>query len=100
VGAKTAAAAPPAPPIGLDGETFLPVAAGRVNAQSSDPGTGFALILDAARRKTNDAKLYQRAVSIAFAGPLWAMGHCKPHGPGGKHNPQSREANRNACCRS
>jgi hypothetical protein len=77
--------APPDPPqSALDAQTFYQVLLGELNAQSSDPGTGFAFILDAARR-TNDAKLYQRAVSIAFAGRS-GMGHCKRHGLGNKHN--------------
>ena len=49
----------------LDGELFYQLLLGELNARSNEPGAGYALILDAAR-KTNDAKLYQRAVEIAF----------------------------------
>ncbi len=76
----------------LDGELFYQLLLGELNARSSEPGAGFALILDAAR-KTNDAKLYQRAVEIAFqsrsgeaalqAARAWRQAQ-----------PESREANR------
>jgi len=49
----------------LDGELFYQLLLGELNARSNEPGAGYALILDAAR-KTNDAKLYQRAVEIAY----------------------------------
>jgi tetratricopeptide (TPR) repeat protein len=49
----------------LDGELFYQLLLGELNVRSNEPGAGYALILDAAR-KTNDAKLYQRAVEIAF----------------------------------
>jgi tetratricopeptide (TPR) repeat protein len=78
----------------LDAQTFYQVLLGELNAQSSDPGTGFAFILDAARR-TNDAKLYQRAVSIAFAGRS-GDGALQAARAWQQAQPQSREANRNA----
>jgi tetratricopeptide (TPR) repeat protein len=87
--------APPDPPqSALDAQTFYQVLLGELNAQSSDPGTGFAFILDAARR-TNDAKLYQRAVSIAFAGRS-GDGALQAARAWQQAQPQSREANRNA----
>jgi hypothetical protein len=43
-------------------------------------------MLDAAR-KTNDAKLYQRAVEIAFQARNGRLGPVKPRGPGGRHCP-------------
>ncbi len=39
---------------------------GEMNVTSGDAGTGFSLMLDAAR-KTNDARLYERALDIALA---------------------------------
>jgi len=61
-----AATATPGPQVSaLDGELFYQLLLGELNAQGPEPGTGYAIILDAAR-KTNDAKLYQRAVEIAF----------------------------------
>jgi tetratricopeptide (TPR) repeat protein len=49
----------------LDGELFYQLLLGEINARNGEPGAGFSLILDAAR-KTNDAKLYQRAADIAL----------------------------------
>jgi tetratricopeptide (TPR) repeat protein len=95
VPAQTAAPAPADAPVasGMDGELFYQLLLGELNARGSEPGTGFALILDAAR-KTNDPTLYQRAVEIAFqarsgdaalqAARAWRQAY-----------PLSREANRN-----
>lgn len=59
-------ATPVAPtPSALDGELFYELLLGELNAQGGEPATGYSLILDAAR-KTNDPKLYQRAVEIAL----------------------------------
>ncbi|MBU3738862.1 MAG: tetratricopeptide repeat protein [Rhodoferax sp.] len=63
-----AASAPAAPaPVNsaLDAPLFYQLLLGEIYTQLDDPGTGFALMLDAAR-KTNDAALYQRAVEIAL----------------------------------
>lgn len=49
----------------LDGALFYQLLLGELSAQGGDPGTGYALLLDAAR-KTNDAQLYKRAVEIAL----------------------------------
>jgi tetratricopeptide (TPR) repeat protein len=49
----------------LDGALFYQLLLGELNAQNSEPGTGFSLILDTAR-KTNDPRLFQRAVDIAL----------------------------------
>lgn len=49
----------------LNGELFYQVLLGELNARGSEPGAGYSLILDAAR-KTQDAKLFQRAVEIAL----------------------------------
>ncbi len=63
----SAAPADDAPPqaSALDGELFYQLLLGELNARGGEPGAGFSLILDAAR-KTNDAKLYQRAADIAL----------------------------------
>jgi tetratricopeptide (TPR) repeat protein len=77
----------------MDGELFYQLLLGELNARGTEPGAGFALILDAAR-KTSDPALFQRAVEIAFqarsgdaalqAARAWRQAY-----------PQSREANRN-----
>jgi tetratricopeptide (TPR) repeat protein len=77
---------------GLDAELFFQLLLGELNVRGEEPSTGFALILDAAR-KTNNAGLYQRAVELAFqsrngeaalqAARAWKQAF-----------PQSREANR------
>ena len=76
----------------LDAELFYQLLLGEINAVGTEPGVGFSLVLDAAR-KTNDPALYQRAVDIAFqarsgdaalqAAQAWKQAQ-----------PQSREANR------
>lgn len=62
--------APPAvdPPVlesAMGSELFYEVLLGELNAGGVDPGAGYSLILDAAR-KTDDERLYQRAVNIAL----------------------------------
>ncbi|MDQ3272851.1 MAG: hypothetical protein M3Q12_11895, partial [Pseudomonadota bacterium] len=89
--APAAAQAPPAPS-SLDGELFYQLLIGEINTRSGEPASGFALILDAAR-KTNDPQLYQRAADIALqsrsgdaalqAAQAWRQAQ-----------PASREANR------
>ncbi len=49
----------------MSGKLFYQLLIGELTVQGGDPGAGFALILDAAR-KTNDAQLYQRATEIAL----------------------------------
>lgn len=49
----------------LDGELFYQLILGELSVQGGDPGAGYSLILDAAR-KTNDPRLYQRAVDVAL----------------------------------
>jgi tetratricopeptide (TPR) repeat protein len=51
----------------LDGELFYQLLLGELNTLDGEAGAGFALMLDAAR-KTNDSRLYQRAVEIALEG--------------------------------
>ncbi len=76
----------------LDAELFYELLLGEMTAREGEPGTGYNLILDAAR-KTKDQRLYQRAVEIALqsrsgdaafsAARAWKQEY-----------PQSREANR------
>ncbi len=66
-------AAPPTPPVdaspaqksALDAVLFYQLLLGELNVRSGSPGSGFSLILDAAR-KTNDPLLFQRAVDLAL----------------------------------
>ncbi|XAH22468.1 tetratricopeptide repeat protein [Xylophilus sp. GW821-FHT01B05] len=48
-----------------DAELLYEVLLGEMNVGSGDAGTGFALLLDAAR-KTNDPELYKRAIEVAL----------------------------------
>ena len=76
----------------LDAETFYEILLGEITARTGDPATGFALMLEAARSRS-DEKLYQRAADIALqarsgesalsAARAWQQAW-----------PQSREANR------
>ena len=49
----------------LDSELFYQLLLGELSTRGGDPGAGYSLILDAAR-KTTDPKLYQRAVDVAL----------------------------------
>ena len=49
----------------LDASLFYQLMLGELNAQGNEPGTAYSLLLDAAR-KTNDARLYERAVNVAL----------------------------------
>jgi tetratricopeptide (TPR) repeat protein len=90
--ASSAAGTSTAAATALDAELFYQLLLGELNARGAEPASGFALVLDAAR-KTNDPALYQRAVEIAFqsrsgdaalqAARAWRQAH-----------PTSREANR------
>lgn len=77
---------------GMDAQLFYQLLLGELNVRNDEAGTGFSLILDAAR-KTNDPELYQHAVELAFQArsgdaALQAARDWK------KAFPQSREANR------
>ncbi len=84
---RTAPAASP-----LTAELFYQLLLGELNARGPDPGGGFSLMLDAARR-TQDPALYRRTVEIALqnragdaalqAARAWKQAH-----------PASRDANR------
>ena len=68
--AQTAAgpATPTPAPIadsGMDGTLFYQLLLGELNTQAGDPGAGFSLVLDAARR-TGREQLFQRAVEIGL----------------------------------
>lgn len=90
--AASSASAPVVANSGMDAELFYELLLGELNARTDQPDTGFALILDAAR-KTRDPALYQRAIELAFearngdealqAARAWKQAF-----------PQSREANR------
>ena len=49
----------------LDGELLYQLLLGELNAIGGEPGTGYSLLLDAAR-KTGDARLFRRATDIAL----------------------------------
>lgn len=76
----------------LDAELFYEIFLGELSSRTGDPGAGYALMLEAARR-TGDGQLYQRAADIALqsrsgdyalaAAMAWK-----------EVQPQSREANR------
>jgi tetratricopeptide (TPR) repeat protein len=55
----------PAQPSAMTAELFYEVLMGELTARSGDPGAGYGLVLDAARR-SRDSKLFQRAVEIAL----------------------------------
>ncbi|MBT2336890.1 tetratricopeptide repeat protein [Variovorax paradoxus] len=59
------ASEPAAQPSALTAELFYEILMGEMTARSGDPGSGYALVLDAARR-LRDGKLFQRAVEIAL----------------------------------
>ena len=65
----TRPAAPPAPNAAqksaLDALLFYQLLLGELNVRSGSPGSGFSIILDAAR-KTRDPLLFQRAVDVAL----------------------------------
>jgi hypothetical protein len=49
----------------LDAELFYEIFTGELSARSGDPGAGYSLLLEAARRN-QDEKLFQRATAIAL----------------------------------
>jgi len=63
--AEAKAAQESAPLSMLDSTLFYELLVGEITAQEGDPGAGFALMLDAAR-KTGDPQLFQRATDIAL----------------------------------
>ncbi|PUE48257.1 hypothetical protein B9Z47_09665 [Limnohabitans sp. 2KL-1] len=93
----TAPPSPPPPPAqksALDAALFYQLLVGELNVRSGSPGSGFSIILDAAR-KTKDPMLFQRAVDLALQSrsgeaALQAAQDWK------KSIPQATEANRYA----
>jgi tetratricopeptide (TPR) repeat protein len=63
--AKSASSEPAAQPSALTAQLFYEILMGEMTTRSGDPGSGYALVLDAARR-LRDGKLFQRAVEIAL----------------------------------
>jgi len=65
--AQTAPESPPEPVVNsaLNAPLFYQLLLGEMNVREGDPGAGYSLILDAARR-AKDAQLYQRAVEVAL----------------------------------
>jgi tetratricopeptide (TPR) repeat protein len=59
------ASEPAAQPSALTADLFYEILMGELTTRSGDPGSGYALVLDAARR-LRDGKLFQRAVEIAL----------------------------------
>ncbi|MBN9339937.1 MAG: hypothetical protein J0H52_07660, partial [Comamonadaceae bacterium] len=87
-----AAGLPQAVSEALNAELFYEVLLGELSTGAGDPGTGYALMLEAARR-SNDSALYRRAVEIALQArsgdsALAAVRTWK------NAQPQSRDANR------
>jgi tetratricopeptide (TPR) repeat protein len=82
------------PPVNsaLDAELFYQLMLGELNAIGGEPGVGFSILLDAAR-KTGDARLFKRATDIALRG---RSGDSALQAARAWRSalPQSREANR------
>lgn len=76
----------------LDAELFYDILVGEISTSSGDPGSGYALILEAARR-SGDGQLYQRATDIALQSRSgeYALAAARAWK---EAQPQSREANR------
>lgn len=76
----------------LDAELFYEIILGEISIRTGDPGAGYALMLEAARRSA-DGQLYQRAVDIALQSRSgeYALVAAKAWK---EAIPQSREANR------
>lgn len=56
---------PPPKPSALDAVLFYQILLGELNTRQGSPGSGFSIMLDAAR-KTRDPALFQRAVEMAL----------------------------------
>ncbi|SFE30039.1 tetratricopeptide repeat protein [Paracidovorax konjaci] len=76
----------------LDAELFYEILVGELSTASGDPGTGYSLILEAARR-SSDSQLYRRATDIALQSRSgeYALASARAWK---EAQPQSREANR------
>jgi tetratricopeptide (TPR) repeat protein len=67
--ARAQASASPAAPAtsSLDAMLFYQLLLGELNVRGGDPGSGYSLILDAARRQ-KDPELFRRAIEVALQG--------------------------------
>ncbi|WOI46144.1 tetratricopeptide repeat protein [Acidovorax sp. BLS4] len=76
----------------LDAELFYEILLGEISTTGGDPGTGYSLMLEAARR-SGDGQLYRRAVEIALQSRSaeYALAAARAWKSA---QPQSREANR------
>ncbi len=76
----------------LDAELFYEIFLGELSTRSGDPGAGYALMLEAARR-SSDGQLYRRAADIALQSRSgeYALAAAKAWK---EALPQAREANR------
>ncbi|WP_026437156.1 tetratricopeptide repeat protein [Acidovorax sp. JHL-9] len=83
---------PPIPSAQLDAELFYEIFLGELTTQSGDPGAGYSLMLEAARR-SGDSTLYRRAADIALQARSgdYALAAARAWK---EAQPQSREANR------
>lgn len=82
----------PTPSAQLDAELFYEIFLGELTTQSGDPGAGYALMLEAARR-SGESALYRRAADIALQARSgdYALAAARAWK---EAQPQSREANR------
>ena len=90
--AESATVSAPVNNSALNAELFYQLLVGEISSQNGEPATGYALMLDAAR-KTGEAQLYQRAADIALQSrsgdaALQAVKAWK------QEQPRSRDANR------
>ncbi|WCM87263.1 tetratricopeptide repeat protein [Acidovorax sp. NCPPB 3576] len=76
----------------LDAELFYEILLGEISTTGGDPGTGYSLMLEAARR-SGDSQLYRRAIEIALQSRSaeYALAAARAWKSA---QPQSREANR------
>lgn len=77
----------------LDGELFLEILLGEINARSGEPGAGYSLMLDAAR-KADDPALYKRAIEIALQSRSGGDAALLAARAWKQAQPDSRDANR------
>lgn len=83
---------PPTSSAQLDAELFFEIFLGELTTQSGDPGAGYSLMLEAARR-SGESALYRRAADIALQARSgdYALAAARAWK---EAQPQSREANR------
>ena len=64
---------------GLNAPLFYQLLLGELNVMAGEPGTGYSLILDAAR-KQKDPALYRRSVELSYCSPCDRVGRGKADG--------------------